>query len=206
MNKTDEYLKNKILNLSDTDLIKMAYLESIDYRDEVVQFAISEVRRRGLKELNIKHCPHCRKPCDRNISICQCGYNFEKPNLDAIERVKKKRRRKNRLAGLSMLLIGGFFLFLQLPAPGEPMRTNATSKFTLGIPAFLMLIGLYKLLSAAVVRKPTKSPFDGILGDSNKEKGEKDDIEFFFCPSCSEQLFTEMKYKACPNCGKILTR
>lgn len=206
MGEIDEPLKDRILSLSDSELIKMAYIESIDYTDEAIQFAISEVRRRGLKELNIKHCPRCRRACDGNVAICQCGYNFESPNLYAIEQVEKKRRRKNRIAGLSMVLIGGLFLFIQLPAPGEPMRTNAASKFTLGIPVFMILIGLYKLLSAAVVRTPTKTPLDAVLGDSTTEKGEGDDIEFFLCPSCGEQVLTEFKGKRCPRCGNTLTK
>lgn len=206
MNQIDKMLKNRILNLTDEELIKMAYIESIDYNDEAIQFAISEVRRRGLKERNIKHCSRCRRPCNANVAICQCGYNFEKSNLSAIEEVEKKRRRKSRMAGLSMVLIGGLFLFLQLPASGESMRTDDASKFTLGIPVLMILIGLYKLLSAAVVRNPTKSPFDAVLGDSIREKAEGDDIEFFFCPSCGEQLLNELKRKRCPRCGNTLTK
>jgi len=44
----------------------------------------SEVRRRELKELNIKHCPRCRKPCNANVEICQCvgtwGYVLQNIN------------------------------------------------------------------------------------------------------------------------------
>lgn len=170
MNEIDEMLKNRILNLSDEELIKMAYIESIDYTEAAIRFAITEVRRRGLKELNIKHCARCRRPCDGNAAICKCGYKFETPNLQEIEQVEKNRRRKNRIAGLSMVLIAGVYLFLQLPPAGEPMRYDHTSKFTLGIPVLIILVGLYKLLFGAVVRNPTKSPFDAVLGDSNKER------------------------------------
>jgi hypothetical protein len=206
MKEIGQPLKNKITDLSDSELIKMAYIESIDYSDEAIQFAISEVRRRGLKELTIKHCPRCRRPCNASLAICQCGYNFERPNLYAIEQVEKKRRRKNRIAGLSMVLIGGLFLFFQLPSPGEAMRTNDASNFALGIPVLMILIGLYKLLTASVVRNPTKSPLDAVLGDSKTEKAEADEIEFFLCPSCGEQLLTELKGKRCPRCGNTFAK
>lgn len=174
MSEIAEPLRDKILSLSDNELIRMAYFESIDYTDEAIQFAVSEVRRRGLKELNIKHCPRCRRGCEGNVAICQCGYNFENPNLYAIEQAEKKRRRTNRIAGLSMVLISGLYLFLQILVAGEPMRINESSKFTLGIPVLIMLIGLYKLLSGAVVRNPTKSPLDAVLGDSETEEGQGD--------------------------------
>jgi len=45
MKEIDQPLKDKIRNLSDSELIKMAYIESIDYTDEAVQFAIFEVKR-----------------------------------------------------------------------------------------------------------------------------------------------------------------
>jgi hypothetical protein len=205
MKEIDQPLKDKIMNLSDSELVKMAYIESIDYTDEAVQFAISEVRRRGLRELNIKHCPRCERPCDGEMAICQCGYNFKKPNIYQIEQVEKKRGRKNRIAGLSMILIAGFFLFRywmtwKPPIPGDPSRHNYDDMF-LGIVVFGILIGLWKLFLGSVVRNPTKSPFDALLGDGKREKGKGDDMEFFFCPSCGEQLLAELKRKRCPRCG-----
>jgi len=208
MNETGEFLKERILNLSDNELIRMAYTESIDYSDEAVRLAIVEVRRRGLRELNIKHCPRCRRSLDGKVAICQCGYNFEKPNLHQIKQVEKKRRRKNRIAGFSMILIAGFFSFgywigWKSPIPGDP--TRHTDMF-LGVLVLAILIGLWKLLSGSVIRNPTKSPFDAVLGDSKREKGEGDDIEFFFCPSCGKQLFTELKHKQCPRCGNVVKK
>ncbi|MEE9912107.1 MAG: hypothetical protein K4571_10325 [Deltaproteobacteria bacterium] len=201
MDENEQSLKERILNLSDSELIKMAYIESIDYRKEAVQFAISEVKRRGLQELNIKHCPRCRKSSDGEVAICQCGYNFNEPNIDQIKQVEKRRRRNNRLLGLVMILLGSFFLFFHIQSPNASMG-SLSNMIYYGIPSCLILIGLIKLLSGGAVRLFNKTVFDAVLGDESKEEG--DDVEYRICPACGQQLLTEISQNKCPKCGNLI--
>jgi hypothetical protein len=75
------------------------------------------------------------------------------------------------------------------------------SGFIYGIPGLLIIFGAYKIFSGRTLKKPTKSPFDSILGDSAHEKDESDELPYIFCPRCRKQLLIELKYKHCPNCG-----
>ena len=73
-------------------------------------------------------------------------------------------------------------------------------KFIYGIPALLVLFGLYKLFFGRTLKNPTKTPFDPLLGDTEDTKDKHDDIPYTFCSSCGKQLLKELNYKHCPYC------
>ena len=54
-----EEFKKRISELSDEELIKVAFIESPKYREEFVELAKVEVKKRGLAEIPVKHCPNC---------------------------------------------------------------------------------------------------------------------------------------------------
>lgn len=211
MSDVDQRLKERIKSLSDDELLKMAYTESINYSDESVQFAISEVRRRGLRELEIKHCPRCRRPSDKDVTICHCGYNFEKSNLHELVQVEKKRRRGHRIIGLAMVLISGFFMFRDWMnwTPSTPAHHSRADSLFIGFIALTFLVGLWKLVFGTVARSPKKESnyFLSLIwpGDSHDAKEVHDDIAYFFCPSCSKQVLVELvKKKRCPHCDNLI--
>ena len=109
----DKESQKRILELSNEELIKVGFIESPKYREEFVEFAKAEVKKRGLAEIPVKHCPNCQSPVPPEQDICVCGYNFEEPNIELIERVKSKRFRKNQIDGLAVVIIGiiSYFVF-----------------------------------------------------------------------------------------------
>ena len=122
--------------------------------------------------------------------------------MELIERVKSKRFRKNQINGLAVVIIGIIsYLYFLLSADVSKIGRHSMDKFIYGIPALLMIFGVYKIFSGRTLKKPTKSPFDSILGDSAHEKDESDELPYSFCPRCRKQLLIELKYKHCPNCG-----
>lgn len=145
-----------------------------------------------------KDCPNCNKLLGIADGICQCGYNFNEPNLDIIRSIKRKRKFNNRIWGLGMILIGTLYLIIRWPDISN-IDSNK-HKFVYGIPTLLIMFGIYKLISGVALKSPTKSVFDNILGDKNA-KDVTDDLEFIYCPSCRKQLFKEMQYQDCPHCG-----
>jgi hypothetical protein len=168
----DKESQKRISELSNEELIKVAFIESAKYREEVGEFAKAEVKKRGLPEIPVKHCPNCERPVPPEQDICVCGYNFEEPNMELIERIKLKRFRKKQIDGLVMVIIGVIgIIILLLGGVKKPS----------GIPGILIVFGIYKIF----------------FGNSH----EKDDLPYMFCPRCRKQLLIELKYKHCPNCG-----
>ena len=55
----DKKSQKRILDLSNEELIKAAFIESQKYREEFVELAKVEVKKRGLAEIPVKHCPNC---------------------------------------------------------------------------------------------------------------------------------------------------
>jgi hypothetical protein len=55
----DKESRKRILEFSNEELIKVAFIESPKYRKEFVEFAKAEVKKRGLAEIPVKHCPNC---------------------------------------------------------------------------------------------------------------------------------------------------
>lgn len=198
----DKESQKRILELSNEELIKVAFIESPKYREEFVEFAKAEVKKRGLAEIPVKHCPNCERPFPPEQDICVCGYNFEEPNIELIERVKSKRFRKNQINGPVMVMIGIIsYLYFLLSADVSKIGKHSMDKFIYGIPGLLIIFGVYKIFSGRTLKKPTKSPFDSILGGNAHEKDESDELPYIFCPRCRKQLLIELKYKHCPNCG-----
>ncbi|GEM_PF-6938320 len=168
----DKEFQKRILELSDEELIRIAFIESPKYREEFVELAKAEVKKRGLPEISVKHCPNCERPVPPGQGICICGYNFEEPNMQLIERIKLRRFRKKQIDGFVMVIIGIIgIIILLLGGVKKPS----------GIPGVLILFGIYKIF----------------FGNSH----EKDDLPYILCPQCRKQLLIELKYKYCPNCG-----
>lgn len=55
----DKKSQKRILELSNEELIKVAFIESPKYREEFVELAKVEVKKKGLAEIPVKHCPNC---------------------------------------------------------------------------------------------------------------------------------------------------
>ena len=73
----DKKSQKRILELSNEELIKVAFIESPKYREEFVELAKVEVKKRGLAEIPVKHCPNCERPVPPEQDICVCGYNLK---------------------------------------------------------------------------------------------------------------------------------
>jgi hypothetical protein len=200
--EVDKKSQKRIFEFSDEELIRVAFIESPKYRKEFVDLAKSEVKKRGLPEILVKHCPNCERPVPPEQEICIYGYNFEKPNTELIERVKSRRFRKNQINGLVMVIIGIIsYLYFLLSADVSKIGNHSMDKFIYGIPGLLIIFGVYKIFSGKTLKNPTKSPFDSILGDNANQRDESDELPYIFCPRCRKQLLIELKYKHCPNCG-----
>ncbi len=185
--------------------ISQAKSSKFQSREEYNKWKAEKIRSLGEKHNQDKYdkskykaCPNCNKLVGITDGICQCGYNFDKPNLDLIRSIKRKRKFNNRIWGLGMILIGAIYLVIRWPDLSN-IDSNKY-KFVYGIPGLLIIFGIYKLISGAALRSPTKSVFDNILGDKNA-KDVTDDLEYIYCPSCRKQLFKEMQYQDCPHCG-----
>jgi hypothetical protein len=175
-------------------------------REEYEKWKAEKIKNLGTKQNQDKYdkskykvCTNCNKLVDIADGICQCGYNFNEPNLDLIRSIKRKRKFNNRIMGLAMISIGTIYLFVKLPADLSNFDPNK-DKFVYGILGLLIIFGIYKLISGAALRSPTKSGFDNILGDKNA-KDVTEDLEYIYCPSCRKPLFKEMQYQDCPHCG-----
>jgi len=55
----DKKSQKRILEFSNEELIKVAFIELPEYGEEFVEFAKAEVKKRGLAEIRVKHCPNC---------------------------------------------------------------------------------------------------------------------------------------------------
>ena len=141
----DKKSQKRILELSNEELIKIAFIESPKYREEFVELSKVEVKKMGLAEIPVKHRPNCERPVPPEQDICVCGYNFEEPNIELIERVKSKRFRKNQINGLVMVMIGIIsYLYFLLSADVSKIEKHSMDKFIYGIPGLLIIFGVYK--------------------------------------------------------------
>jgi len=146
------------------------------------------------------YCPACTSKTNINKKICKCGYNFVEPNIDEMDKVRRKRSKYNRLTAIVMIASGGLltwkWFFLEKLEKYNWMH---------GIPILLIIFGIYYLFIGDIIKTPTKSPFDYILGDPSGRSID-DDIPYIFCHSCKKQLLLEMKYKKCPYCNATLRK
>ena len=76
-----------------------------------------------------------------------------------------------------MVIIGIIsYLYFLLSADVSRIGKHSMDKFIYGIPGLLIIFGVYKIFSGRTLKKPTKSPFDSILGDNAHEKDESDEL------------------------------
>ncbi len=203
-------IRKKMESMETEQLLKI-YVEKdrTSYSDEAFNIIREVLIERQIDlppQKEYKYCPNCMIGNEINQVICKCGYNFAQPNLADILLVKAKRKKKNRINGILMILFGIGALLYWLPGY-SPQNFNSQDqiyRLILGIPPLMILIGLYKVIFGAAAKAPTGSPFDHVLGDKTA-KEEEDDIDFILCPSCGKQLFKEMNYKKCPKCNSKIT-
>lgn len=155
-----------------------------------------------------KYCPNCKKVTAINQQICHCGYNFDSPNLNEIEVVRLKRKRKNKVSGTILFIIGVVFLIKEYFALSvkEPSQIGRTlpDQLAIVLPILAIIIGIYQLFTGKAPKKPTKTFLDNIFGSKHGEDP-NDNISYIFCSSCGKQLLKEMNYKYCPNCRKRIS-
>lgn len=180
-------------------------------REEYEKWKAEKIRNLSAKQNQDKYdkskykvCLNCNKLVDIADGICQCGYNFDSPNLSEIEVVRLKRKRKNKVSGIILFIIGVVFLIKEYFALSvkEPSQIGRTlpDQLAIVLPFLAIIIGIYQLVTGKAPKKPTKSPLDHMFGSKDGEDPD-DNISYIFCSSCGKQLFKEMKYKDCPHCG-----
>jgi hypothetical protein len=207
--RTAKHIRTNMEAMKTAQLLKIWIHNDTElYSDEAFKIIKEVLISRNVKpplHKEVKYCQICSKRNNLNQRICKCGYNFVENNIDDILFIKAKRRKKNRFTGMLMVLGGIIWILSWWPSysPGIYKIKSHTNQWILGIPFFMILIGLYRLIFAVAVKAPTKSVFDHILGDKNA-KEDDDDIDFILCPSCGKQLFEEMNHRVCPYCEKSL--
>lgn len=192
--------KDAVISLGKNLVKKFPDSRQAKWATEIIDNAIRLIPKKVKYHVATqKYCSNCKRVVEINKGICECGFNFNEPNLKEIALVKHKRITTNRFIGIIMILAGTIFLILNWPSETSS-RDTSMDKFIYGIPALLVLFGIYKLFSGRILRNPTKTPFDSILGDTEDAKDVHDDISYVFCPSCGKQLLKELNYSNCPHC------
>jgi hypothetical protein len=196
---TIKYFFEKYKDKETAELEEIFYKNRSDYTDVALSAIEKILNERTDRKIGITHkyCPNCQIILNINENICKCGYNFESPNLEEIKRVKQKRKVKNQIFGLIMIGLGVVALIVALSL--ENVEEN-NKKFIYGIPGMIIIIGIYTLFTGRVVKEPTGTTLDSVLGPPKELKNIDDDIEYIICPLCGKQLMKEMKYKNCPSC------
>jgi hypothetical protein len=167
--KNDALNKEHLLELyrdkKTSELEEIVYLESEGYT-EVALSAIKDIlekREDRIIGITHKYCSNCRGTVKISDDICKCGYNFKTPNLLEIREVMQGRKKKNRVFGLTMILMGGIFLILALPIENVS-ESSILRKVQWGIPAGAVILGIYALIRGIAIKEPTKTAFDNVLG------------------------------------------
>lgn len=152
-------------------LEQIVYRDRNEYTEKALEVAKQILNTRNDKIIDITHqyCPFCKQRVKMQASVCQCGYNFQEPNIEELKTEFKKKKTYNRKIGIAFILTGLIWACLWWP-PGGRSQTWLD-----GFPYLVIGIGIFQLITGRKGKTGTSFIDDFLHGKSHEEPQEKNE-------------------------------
>jgi len=198
-------------------LEQIVYRDKNEYTEKALDAAKQILCNRNDRLIDITHqyCPYCKQRVEMQASVCQCGYNFQGPNIEGLRTEIKKKKKHNRKMGIAFIFSGLIWACLWWPPGG---RNQAWLD---GFPYLVIVIGIIQLITGGKYETGI-SFIDGFLHGKKLEEPRKKRIKedkkkyergtherenevsrLLQEEERSKSKAREIGSKECPNCGLI---
>jgi len=197
-----EYFLKKFGNATTAELEEILYKDPAEYRSEVIQAVKKLIDSRADRTVGIsnKYCPVCKRLVLNETELCNCGYNFVKPNLTSIAEIHSVRAQKSKSFAVGSIIIAIAMMCFYWPV-NLPPEKKVFELWYYGLPSLLIMHGVYRLISGKNLRR------DGILSQFTTYAGKDvdEDLPYILCPKCKKQILIELEHSRCPSCNTLLS-
>jgi len=160
-------------NYSTEELEKILYRDYADYTEESLGTIKKLLSSRNDGKIGIihKYCPYCKTLNEINADNCECGYDFNNPNIEKLEEEQQEKSIGTRYIGI-FFIIGG--LIINIISFKTEINLGEVAGCSFG---FIMIcLGVYMLITGKLARTPSelRDATSGKYEDSRLHSKSKD--------------------------------